>query len=49
MNPSIKRLLGALLLIGTLGVSSVMAVRANAQEVPSVIESVLPAGAGLHG
>ncbi|MEM7082397.1 MAG: hypothetical protein AAF465_06655 [Pseudomonadota bacterium] len=34
MNPSIKRLVGALLLIGTLGVSSVMALNANA-ETPS--------------
>ncbi|MFK8032219.1 MAG: hypothetical protein AB8G18_18475 [Gammaproteobacteria bacterium] len=34
MNPSIKRLLGALLLIGTLGVSSVLAVRAKASTAP---------------
>jgi len=34
MNPSIKRLLGAVLLIGTLGVSSIMAVRANATITP---------------
>lgn len=31
MNPSIKRLLGALILIGTLGAASVLAVTASAQ------------------
>ncbi len=47
MNPSLKRLLGALLLIGTLGVSTLMAVRSSAAELP--IHSVPAGGTGITG
>jgi len=51
MNSSIKRLLGALLLIGTLGVSSIMAVRAEASTFDVSVSTIVSShtGARLHG
>ncbi len=54
MNPSIKRLLGAILLIGALGVSSIMAVRAGAAESHlqsniGISQVVQFSGEHLHG
>ena len=49
MNPSIKRLLGALLLIGTLGVSAVMATRSSADAVSvGAVTSAPTISTGVH-